>query len=200
MSNNIVFFDFDGTITNSDSLSKFFRYYKNGTKYYRVKYYTSFYDSLKFYFNEIDVSKYKEIIIREMFRGQCFNSIKKDASIFFKKVLINDIRPAAKKTIIDHQNKLDKIVIVSASLDIFLNDFCKENSIDLISNKLEVVDGICTGQLIGKDCNGEEKVNRVMNNYNLKNYDQIYAYGDTENDKPLLAIADFSYFKPFRQD
>ena len=50
---------------------------------------------------------------------------------------------------------------------------------------------------LGNDCNGLEKVRRIKKKYNLNKYAKIYAYGDTEGDKPMLDIADISFYRAF---
>jgi phosphoserine phosphatase len=51
-----------------------------------------------------------------------------------------------------------------------------------------------------KNCYGIEKSNRVNKAYNLSGYDHIYSYGDTRGDTELLALADESFYKPFRDE
>jgi phosphoserine phosphatase len=29
-------------------------------------------------------------------------------------------------------------------------------------------------------------------------YDEVYAYGDTKGDKPMLELATFKFYRPFR--
>ena len=96
-----------------------------------------------------------------------------------------------------HKKNNDKIVVVTASPDLWLNDWCKKNHLDLVSTRLEEKNGKFTGNLIGMNCFGPEKVRRVKEKYELENYEKIYAYGDSRGDKELLEFADYSDFKPF---
>jgi HAD superfamily phosphoserine phosphatase-like hydrolase len=91
-----------------------------------------------------------------------------------------------------------EIVIVSASPDNWLKAWCKQFGAALISTKLEVRDRKLTGKIDGKNCRGEEKVRRIRMQYDLSNYDEVYAYGDTKGDKPMLALATFAFYQPFR--
>ena len=47
------------------------------------------------------------------------------------------------------------------------------------------------------DCNFSNKVNFIKKNYDLKNYEKIYAYGDSKGDLKLLEIAEYKNYKPF---
>ena len=65
------------------------------------------------------------------------------------------------------------------------------------NNKLKYENDICTGKLLGNDCNGLEKVRKIKEIYNLSKYEKIYAYGDTDGDKPMLDIADIAFYRKF---
>jgi phosphoserine phosphatase len=41
-------------------------------------------------------------------------------------------------------------------------------------------------------------MHRIKENYKLEKYNKIYGYGDSSGDKDLLALADESFYKPFR--
>ena len=107
-------------------------------------------------------------------------------------------RPKAIEKIRWHQVEGHKVVIVSASMECWLKAWCQKNGLDLIATKLEVRGGKLTGKFSTKNCHGIEKVNRIKKSYDLKLYDYIYAYGDSSGDKELLALADESFYKPFR--
>lgn len=98
-----------------------------------------------------------------------------------------------------HKKEGQTVVIVSASMRCWLKPWCDQQHIELISTELEVEDNKLTGQFSTKNCYGVEKENRVRTAYDLSIYDNIYAYGDSSGDKELLALADESYYKPFRE-
>ena len=85
-------------------------------------------------------------------------------------------------------------------MECWLKPWCNENNLDLIATKLEIKNGIVTGNFLSKNCYGIEKANSVNEVYDLNDYDHIYAYGDSRGDKELLALADESFYKPFRDD
>ena len=83
-------------------------------------------------------------------------------------------------------------------MECWVKPWCDKNNIDLISTRLEVKDNKLTGKFATKNCYGREKVNRVKEAYDLSQYNHIYAYGDSRGDRELLALADESFYKPFR--
>lgn len=74
----------------------------------------------------------------------------------------------------------------------------QKNGIVLIATKLEIRGSKLTGKFASQNCHCIEKVNRIKEIYDLDDYEYIYAYGDSSGDKELLALADESFYKPFR--
>ena len=70
--------------------------------------------------------------------------------------------------------------------------------ITLLATRLEISGDHLTGKIRGANCHGEEKVRRIQEAYQLKEYPQVYAYGDTKGDLPMLKLADIRFYKPFR--
>jgi phosphoserine phosphatase len=76
-----------------------------------------------------------------------------------------------------------------------LADWCTTCDVDLIATKLEIRNGRVTGRFLTRSCSGKEKVRRIEERYDVKSYDYIYAYGDTQGDKAMLDIANEKYYK-----
>ena len=49
-----------------------------------------------------------------------------------------------------------------------------------------------------RNCFGVEKVNRIRQEYDLSQWDFIYAYGDSRGDQEMLDLADERYYKFFK--
>ncbi len=193
----LALFDFDGTITTDDSLIKFIRFAVGDIKFtggmiVLLPMLTAY--KLKLIPNH----KAKQMMLSYFFKG-----MSREKFMFLTKTYslnhINSIlRPQAMEKIVWHKNQGHKIIIVSASMECWLKPWCKENDLELIGTKLEIKDNIMTGKFSTKNCYGIEKANRVKEHYNLNDFDYIYAYGDSRGDKELLALADESFYKPFR--
>tara|TARA_Y100000816_G_scaffold288407_1_gene272924 strand:+ start:238 stop:825 length:588 start_codon:yes stop_codon:yes gene_type:complete len=193
---NIALFDFDGTITNKDTFMLFTLQMSGATKFifgmlilspifilYRLRILSNQYmksSIIKFYYKDMDINDVKEV-----------------AKVFNENVIRKIIRKKALDRITWHKEMNDRVVVVSASSNIWLEEWCDENDIELVSTQLEVIDGKLTGNLVGMNCFGPEKVRRVKEIYDLDQYQKVFAYGDSRGDKELLEFADISDFKPF---
>lgn len=195
---NITFFDFDGTITTDDSLIKFIRFVVGDMKtLWGMTVLSPMLITYKLKF--IPNYKAKEMMLSYFFKGMDEQQFKKVAEEYSLKHVDTIIRQKAMETIAWHKEQGHTIVVVSASIECWLKPWCDKNDLKLIATKIEMKDGMVTGKLLTKNCYGIEKTNRVKEAYNLRDYDYIYAYGDSRGDKELLELADESFYKPFRK-
>lgn len=193
----IGLFDFDGTITTKDSLADFIQYAVGKPSYYiglstlspMLTAYT-----LKLIPNHVA----KENLITHFFKEWDADQFQELAERYSREEIDKITRPKAIEKIRWHQEQGHKVVIVSASMECWVKAWCDKNNIDLISTRLEIKDNKLTGKFVTKNCYGIEKANRVKKAYDLSQYSHIYAYGDSRGDKELLALADESFYKPFR--
>src|SRR5258708_3717924 len=92
-----------------------------------------------------------------------------------------------------------EMAVVSASAENWIRHFTQRLSLELVATKLEVKNGLITGKLEGKNCKGEQKVICIKERWNLTEYEEIYVYGDSFADKPMMALATRSFYRPFRK-
>jgi phosphatidylglycerophosphatase C len=137
----------------------------------------------------------RRAISRVGFAGDEPTRVQKEGARYASEVLPGLIRPAARERLAWHKGRGDRIVVVSASLDAYLEPWCREEGVEVICTQLEVVGGRLTGRYRGGDCTREEKARRVRERYALDDYDTVYAYGDSEEDLQLLEIAGRRYFR-----
>ena len=107
------------------------------------------------------------------------------------------LRPDAINRIAWHKKKKHTVVVVSASIESWLKPWCEKNELSLIATRMCFENDIVTGRFSSKNCNGIEKVNRIKKEYNLTDFNYIYAYGDSVGDKQMLSCANESFYKPF---
>jgi len=193
---NIAFFDFDGTITSKDSLINFIQFAVGKPQYYWGLLLLS--PMLTAYaFKFLPNHMAKEKLLAHYFKGWDIQHFEQIANQYALEALPKIIRPQALEAVLKHQQQGDDVVVVSASVEQWLQAWCDKYSIKLIATKLEVKQGKLTGQLATKNCYGAEKVHRIKHVYHLETYDYIYAYGDSKGDKEMLNLADKSHMKPF---
>lgn len=100
-----------------------------------------------------------------------------------------------------HQQRNHDVFVVTATPRFILEPWCVRNGIRIIGSELRYTkEGLVTGTLDGRNCMGQEKVDRVRNKVDLSKYETVYAYGDTSGDLPMLNLAppENRYYKPFR--
>jgi HAD superfamily hydrolase (TIGR01490 family) len=110
-------------------------------------------------------------------------------------VLPGLIRPTALERIAWHKDRGDLVVVVSASLDVYLEPWGRTLGVEVLCTQLEAGDGRFTGRYLRGDCCGAAKAARIRERYVLSDYGTIYAYGDTEEDRQMLEMADRKYFR-----
>ncbi|WP_205737666.1 HAD family hydrolase [Granulosicoccus antarcticus] len=194
---NIALFDFDGTITTDDSLIKFIRFVFGDIKTAWGMMILSPM-LLTFKLKLIPNYKAKQWMLSYFFKGMPEEKYQKLAEEYSLEQIDNILRRQAMERIMWHKEQGHKVVVVSASLECWLKPWCSKNGLDIIATKIEIKDGILTGKFSGKNCHGIEKVNRVKGAYDLSDYKHIWAYGDSNGDNEMLALADESFYKPFR--
>jgi phosphatidylglycerophosphatase C len=135
------------------------------------------------------------VLSRASFQGADPARVRALGEQFVRDVMPGLVRPIALERIAWHKDRGDRVVVVSASLDAYLIPWCRALALDLICTELEESAGRLTGRYVQGDCYGPEKVRRIRERLPLAEYGTIYAYGDTEDDRPMLDMADRKYFR-----
>jgi HAD superfamily hydrolase (TIGR01490 family) len=193
---NLILFDFDGTVTDCDSFLLFVRYAVGERKFL----YGAAVLSPKivlFKMGKYPNYRLKQDFLAHFFGGWQEEEFNRSARLFSSEKIPGIVRQSAMDCIRNHHEQGDHLVLVSASPENTLAPWCNQTGLDLLATRLESVDGRITGRLQGRNCWGDEKVVRVKKAYNINEFDQIYAYGDSSGDKAMLALADKSFYRHF---
>lgn len=190
----LALFDFDGTITTRETMPDFVRM---AVPRARLHLWGTLLAPwvLGYKAGLVSGSNIREKIARVGFRGMREADYRAAGERFARELLPTVLRPEAMARIVWHKARGDTVVVVSGGFDVYLSHWCRAQGIELISSKLEVVDGVLTGRYDGAQCVREEKARRVRERYVLRQYGAVHAYGDTTEDAELLALADESWFK-----
>lgn len=191
----IVFCDFDGTITTKDSFAEFIKFYKSPAFFYFGLILCSPF-LLLFKLRILSNQVAKEILTRFFFKSNHIADFSEKATNFSLTKIDDILIPKAIKKLEEYKKSGSKIVIVSASFSLYLKAWCNKNDFELIATELEVKDEKITGDFLGKNCYGEEKLKRILLSYDLSNY-EVHTYGDTKGDLPMLSIAQKSFYRVF---
>ncbi len=188
-------FDFDGTITTKDTMFLFLKYCQPKRYNWLMLKHLPHFILLKLKF--ADAEKVKTLLISDFLKGKSKDYLEKKAVAFYEKYHQQILRPNA----IDYINKIDKtqnlVLLVTASLDVWVKPFANSLQIKLIATKIQYDNGVFYGKLSGKNCNNEEKVKRIHQYIQQEKFDSIYAFGDTSGDTAMLNWAKKSFFRFF---
>jgi HAD superfamily hydrolase (TIGR01490 family) len=191
---NLALFDFDGTITSNDTFTPFILQAVEPTRLALGKLVLS--PLIAAYkLRLLSASRMRRSIVRFGFRGRRSDEVRSAGLAYARTRLAGVVRGKALERIRWHQAQGDEVVVVSASLDVYLTDWCREVGVELICTELEERQGVLTGHYRDGDCSGPEKARRVRQRYELDSFALVYAYGDTSEDEAMLALASRRYYR-----
>lgn len=144
-----------------------------------------------------DRDSFKEHLVRLLFKSQCVEPLR-EAGREHAAEILRWVRPAARQRIDWHKKRGDMLVMVSASLDLYLETVAEALGFDhLLCTRLSISHRVFDGALLGRNCRGPEKVNRLRDLLgNLSDFD-IHAYGDSAGDREMLDAVEHPYFRAF---
>ena len=191
---NLALFDFDGTITVGDTWTPFMRTAVRPARVVagRVLLAPAY---VAYKSGVMTAGRVREMAARIGFTGETAAAVHGLGAQYARDTLPAMVRPRATKRIAWHQARGDEVVVVSASLDVYLAPWCEERGLPCVCTTLEERNGRLTGRCVDGDCCGEEKVRRLRERYVLSRYDEIYAYGDTPDDQPMLTLAHRKFYR-----
>jgi HAD superfamily hydrolase (TIGR01490 family) len=192
----IAVFDFDGTITKSDSLLHFIRHSRG--IFSLLSGFILFSPLIILMkFGVLPNWKIKEILFGYYYKGLEIATFDY-WGITFKDHLNNNIRNGVKQKIHDLKLEGFMIVIISASMENWIKPWAEDNGVDIVmGTKAEVEEDKLTGRFSTKNCYGAEKVKRLLEKFPEREKYYLCAFGDSKGDRELLAFADDAYYKVF---
>lgn len=193
----LALFDFDGTLTRKDTFIELIKFIHGKSRFY-----TGLLVLLPYLFlfkiKIIPNWKVKEKVLTYFFNGTSADDFGNDCDRFATQKIPHLLRKGAINRINELKAQGANIVVVSASLEDWVQPWCNVMGIACIASKPEIEGGKLTGRLSGKNCYGMEKVHRVKESIGLSKYSVIYVFGDSRGDLPMMELATVSYYKPFR--
>lgn len=193
----LAVFDFDGTISKYDTLPAILRYIKGDAFF--IKGMINFIPVyIKNKTGRLTNSQAKEILLSYFFKGMQQAEFQALCDSFSLLKLPLLLRKDAVRQVKEHLYQNHRVIVISASCENWLKTWCKQIGIECIGTRLEIKDEVITGKYDGKNCNGQEKVNRLTEIVDIATYKAVYAYGDSDGDKQLLEIATHPNYRIFK--
>lgn len=188
-------FDFDGTITYKDTMFMYLKFYDPAKFHLQFLKHVPLFILLKLKLAETE--KVKKSFIGSILKGQTREKIEKKSQQFFEQHYPKIIRENALDFIKNIDRTNTHSLLVTASLDIWAKPFADALQMQLVSTRAEFENGVFTGNFIGKNCNGKEKLVRIKEQIDNTKYDKIIAFGDTSGDKYMLKWANEGHYQFF---
>lgn len=188
-------FDFDGTLTYKDTMFMYLKFY-DSTKY-RIQFLRHIPLFILLKLKLAETEKVKKSFIGSILKGQTQDKIEQKSKQFFEQHYPKIVRENALDFIKNIDRNNTQSLLVTASLDIWVKPFADELKMELVSTRAEFKNGVFTGNFVGKNCNGKEKLVRIKEEINDSKYDKIIAFGDTSGDRPMLKWANEGHYQFF---
>lgn len=192
----IVAFDFDGTLTIRDTFTAFLAW-RAGPVRYRAGLARLLPDLVR-YLRDHDRGRLKAAAVRRFLAGLGRADLEDAARRFAEGRARNLLRPDAIRAWRRWQSQSARLVIVTASPEEIVAPFARGLGADsLIGTRLAYDENDrLTGELKGENCRGPEKVRRLKETFG-PDVRLEAAFGDTDGDKEMLALADQVGYRVF---
>ncbi len=192
----LALFDFDGTLTKKDTLLAFTSFYHGRPRFLLGLIYLSpILVLLKLRLIQNTVAKEK--FLTYFFAGKTIENFESKCHQFSKQIIPSIIRSEAGKALAQRKKNGYEIYVVSASAQNWVKPWCSANNVGCIATQLEIVGNKLTGKILGNNCYGLEKVNRIKALIDITSYTEIVAYGDSKGDVEMSSIATKYYYRSF---
>jgi phosphatidylglycerophosphatase C len=189
----VAAFDFDGTLTRRDTLLPFLVDVVGRARVARALAAEAPRLSAMTV-GRADRDAAKAALVSRVLTGMDRDALVERGRAFATRVLAHDLRGATIARLRWHADEGHDLVIVSASLDVYLNEVARQLGVDaVLCTTLEVDGGRVTGALQGGNCRGPEKAARLVQHLEPAGGGErvkLWAYGDSSGDRELLALAD----------
>jgi len=189
---NLALFDFDGTLTDSDSYSAFVRLAVPRSRKAVVGLLVSPI-VLAYHHGLVSATATRSVVSMVGFCGERVSRLEELGRSYAVDVLPKTLREDASDRLEWHRRQGDAVVVVSASLDVYMKPWCADRALHCICTELETRKGRYTGRYVDGDCSGVEKARRVVRRFDPRHFTLVYAYGDTHEDREMLELAHRRY-------
>jgi len=190
MNVTVAAFDVDNTLTVRDCVVPFMRSAAGTGRLMKVML-SNIGDTIQ-NVRRRDRDALKAKFVAGIFSGKSASVVEELGVQFASKVADRWLRSDVAARMRWHQEQGHVVILVSASLGAYLHPLGDLLEVDaVLCTEMEVIDGVLTGRLVGKNCRGEEKVSRVQKwreEAGIDVQDLVYAYGDSSGDKQLLDL------------
>lgn len=197
----VAAFDFDGTLSDRDTLVPFLARVAGRRRFAAVSAKLGLLGAGR-RIPLSDRDRMKELMIRDLLGGMEEARLRELGEIYARDVLISRMNPAALERLHEHRRENHEVVFVSASLVYYLDPIARSLEVDaVIAVEPTSVNGILDGSLTHPNVRAEQKALRLAewlehtrtDDSDVQRVD-LWAYGNSSGDHELLAMADHAFW------
>jgi len=190
----IAIFDLDGTLTKKDTYIPFLLSILKKRPERLIHTLGLPFFMLFYFIKVLNNNELKEIFLYKVLSEMEIGEVAFISSKFVENLLKKGMNPLGVKLLNMHQNNRDRIIIATASFDIYVNSIAKRLGVhELICTRAETKNGRYTGKIDGLNCYGEEKLIKIKQYLGELLQARIIAYSDHLSDFPMLKFANEGY-------
>ena len=198
----VAAFDFDGTVTDRDTLVPFL-VLAFGRARVAAAFAALAFTGIGYLLRLVTIDEFKRRVLRRLVAGVPAERLRALGPVHAL-AITPWLRPDALRRIEWHRAQGHAVALVSSTLDLYLDHAAAPLGFDrVLCSRLEArrdEAGVerFSGELEGADCTGPEKPRRLATWLGDLDAVELHVYGDSAGDRELLAAADHAHYRPFR--
>ena len=189
----LALFDFDHTVTAGVSYGRFLRRIATPQQLARARWTLGPW-LLGYRIGLVSAVALRRRATHEAFAGRHAAGIAGDAERFAAEELPAMLRPEMAERIARHRDQGPAGAGVRL-VDLYLAPWCRTQGMELLCNRLEAAEGRLTGRYAGRDIGPHKAAAIRAHCGDLSAYARIHAYGDSREDRPMLALAHERWYR-----
>jgi phosphatidylglycerophosphatase C len=191
---SLAIFDLDGTLVTRDSFLPFLLSYTVKRRRFWPLFAMPFWIGL-YVVRMISARTVKERLLTLFFSGEKKEDIAQHAEQFCTTWAESHLRPDLIVKLREHQYAGHRVILVSASPDIYVPRIGTLLGInETVCTRVAWNENLCTGKISGPNCKGTEKITMLSEYLQVNSLpESSYAYGDSKSDLPILRWATHGY-------
>lgn len=188
----VTLFDFDGTLISGDSFPKFALKAVGKLRFIQALAACAM-RLCAWKLGLIDGTDAKMHLFRRLYRGMSYAAFEKSGEEF-SAVIDGNLRQDIFAAFMDSVRRGDTVYIISASVVEWIEPWARNfPGVKVLSTKVEVRDGVLTGEWASANCKGMEKLRRLRELEPELSDCYVTVYSDNKSDKPLMEMADEAF-------
>src|SRR4051794_8386736 len=138
----------------------------------------------------IDRDAAKARLVEYLLAGRDHAAVLDAGNVYGERIATSSVTAAMRERLVSHREAGHELVIVSASLDVYVEAAARALQVEHVLCTTLAVDpeGNCTGALQGANCRGAEKAARLQAHLGADDV-ELWAYGNSSGDREMLALA-----------